>query len=226
MRPILVAVLGALGLGAAVMTPAAFQFDFTTIPPAPAELEQTIQEKKYSLSGAVAAAEKAGAVVTSARLDLRTGEVVIEGVAAGKSKRMTYDAASHAMKNEVEVPRFPGAPVSGNWQETASGLKYYELREGTGDTPLPTSKVKVHYSGWTLDGKQFDSSVQRGTPAEFPLNGVIKGWTEGVGSMKVGGKRKLVIPYALAYGEGGRPPAIPQRATLVFDVELLEIVQK
>ena len=226
MRPLLVAALGALGLGAAAMTTAALQTDYTTIPPAPAELEKTIQEKKYSLSGAVAAAEKAGAVVTAARLDLRTGEVVIDGVSGGKSKRMTFDAASHAMKNEVEVPRFPGDAVSGSWQETATGLKYYELRAGTGDSPLPTSKVKVHYTGWTLDGKKFDSSVDRGTPAEFPLNGVIKGWTEGVGSMKVGGKRKLVIPYDLAYGEMGRPPTIPAKATLVFDVELLQIVQK
>ena len=80
----------------------------------------------------------------------------------------------------------------------------------------------VHYVGTLLDGTKFDSSVDRGQPAQFPLGGVIPGWTEGVGSMKIGGKRKLVIPYALAYGERGRGP-IPAKATLIFDVELLEI---
>jgi FKBP-type peptidyl-prolyl cis-trans isomerase len=99
-----------------------------------------------------------------------------------------------------------------------------DLVEGTGAQPSgPSAKVKVHYTGYFNDGKVFDSSVSRGQPAEFPLGQVIKGWTEGVGSMKVGGKRKLVIPFQLAYGPEGRGP-IPPKATLFFDVELLEIV--
>jgi len=120
----------------------------------------------------------------------------------------------------------PGDPVTGEPTKTESGLAYYELKVGEGEQPAgPETTVKVHYTGYTVDGKKFDSSVDRNEPASFALNGVIPGWTEGVGSMKVGGKRKLVIPYALAYGEGGRGPSIPPKATLIFDVELLEIVK-
>jgi FKBP-type peptidyl-prolyl cis-trans isomerase len=111
-------------------------------------------------------------------------------------------------------------------QKTASGLIYVALKEGAGAQPKETDTVKVHYTGTLVDGKVFDSSVKRGQPAEFPLNQVIKCWTEGVGKMKVGGKAKLVCPSAIAYGDEGRPPTIPGGATLVFEVELLEIVKK
>ncbi|TBR24304.1 FKBP-type peptidyl-prolyl cis-trans isomerase [bacterium] len=104
-----------------------------------------------------------------------------------------------------------------------SGLIFKELKAGTGPKPAATSMVKVHYHGTFPDGNVFDSSVQRGEPMEFPLNGVIPCWTEGVQLIGVGGKAKLVCPYGIAYGERGRPPVIPERATLVFEVELLDV---
>jgi FKBP-type peptidyl-prolyl cis-trans isomerase FkpA len=107
----------------------------------------------------------------------------------------------------------------------ASGLVYKSLKEGKGPSPVATDVVRVHYRGTFPDGKEFDSSHGRGQPAEFPLNRVIKCWTEGVQKMKVGGKAQLVCPPAIAYGPDGRGP-IPPNATLHFEVELLGIVGK
>lgn len=107
--------------------------------------------------------------------------------------------------------------------ETASGLQYMVIKEGTGATPTASSSVTVHYTGTLLDGTVFDSSVQRGQPATFPVNGVIKGWTEALQLMKEGASWKLFIPYDLAYGEQGAGGAIGPYSTLVFEVELLKI---
>lgn len=104
-----------------------------------------------------------------------------------------------------------------------SGLVITTVKEGTGPAPQPTDTVKVHYHGTLPNGKVFDSSVDRGEPATFPLNGVIPCWTEGVQQIKVGGKAKLVCPAAIAYGDRGAPPDIGPGATLIFDVELLSI---
>lgn len=107
---------------------------------------------------------------------------------------------------------------------TASGIQYEILTEGKGKSPKATDVVKVHYKGTLIDGTPFDSSYDRGQPAEFPLNGVIPGWTEGLQLMKTGGKNRLFIPANLAYGEQGRP-GIPPNSTLIFEVELLEIAK-
>jgi FKBP-type peptidyl-prolyl cis-trans isomerase FkpA len=109
--------------------------------------------------------------------------------------------------------------------KTDSGMVYLSLKEGSGASPAATDKVKVHYRGTLVDGKEFDSSYKRNQPIEFPLTGVIKCWTEGVQKMKVGGTAKLVCPPAIAYGEKGSPPVIPPNATLVFEVELLDVIK-
>src|SRR5262245_26407335 len=124
------------------------------------------------------------------------------------------------------APAVPAAnnAAAGEWQTTASGLKYQVMKHGTGTTsPKATDTVKVHYHGTLLDGTVFDSSVQRGEPISFPLTRVIPGWTEGLQLMKVGDKFKFEIPPNLAYGPNSPSPKIPPNSTLVFEVELIEI---
>lgn len=108
-------------------------------------------------------------------------------------------------------------------QETASGLQYEVLEKGTGESPAATDTVRVHYHGTLTSGEVFDSSVERDEPAEFPLNRVIPGWTEGVQLMKEGGKYRFYVPPQLAYGERGAPPKIGPNEVLIFEVELLEV---
>lgn len=107
---------------------------------------------------------------------------------------------------------------------TASGLQYKVICEGTGKSPKATDKVRCHYEGMLIDGTLFDSSLQRNEPADFPLNGVITGWTEGLQLMKEGAKYRFFIPYRLGYGERGAGQSIPPYSTLIFDVELIKVL--
>lgn len=126
-----------------------------------------------------------------------------------------------AEESDGNAPGIP--PAEGEIQTTDSGLRYIVLQEGDGESPSATDTVTVHYTGWLTDGTKFDSSVDRGQPASFPLNQVISGWTEGLQLMQVGAKYRFIIPSDLAYGPSGRPPRIPPNAALIFDVELLGI---
>lgn len=107
-----------------------------------------------------------------------------------------------------------------------SGLIFFNVKEGTGESPKGTDTVKVHYKGTLVDGREFDSSFKRGKPVELPLGNVIKCWTEGVQKMKPGGKAKLVCPSTIAYGENGAGEMILPGATLLFDIELIEVLKK
>ena len=130
-------------------------------------------------------------------------------IAADKEKTKSKEFLENAAKEK-------GA------QKTDSGLIYIPITAGIGKQPKSTDVVKVHYAGTLVEGKEFDSSIKRGQPIEFPLNQVIKCWSEGVSKMKVGGKAKLICPSNIAYGDEGRPPIIPGGATLIFEVELLD----
>ena len=135
--------------------------------------------------------------------------------------RMTAAAAGEKKKGAAFLAK---AAEEKGATKTATGMVYQELTAGTGKSPQPTDRVKVHYTGKLMDGTVFDSSVERGEPAVFPLSRVIKCWTEGVQLMKEGGKAKLICPSDVAYGDRGQPPKIKPGATLIFEVELLEVL--
>jgi FKBP-type peptidyl-prolyl cis-trans isomerase FkpA len=148
--------------------------------------------------------------------DLQTWGPKIDTFAGARASRVTSREKAASAAYLTKAAAEPGAV------KTDTGLIYKELRAGAGASPKATDTVKVNYRGTLTNGTEFDSSYKRNEPAEFPLNGVIKCWTEGVQKMRVGGKAQLVCPSEIAYGDQGRP-SIPGGATLIFEVELLEV---
>ncbi|HUP57069.1 MAG TPA: FKBP-type peptidyl-prolyl cis-trans isomerase [Bdellovibrionota bacterium] len=175
-------------------------------------------------------------------IDAQTLGASIADVIAGKESKLKPEemqmALMNAQKSAMEKEQKSSADNVAKGQKflddnkakpgvktTKSGLQYQTITEGKGPAPKATDTVQVHYKGTLIDGTEFDSSYSRGQPAEFPLNGVIKGWTEGLQLMKVGGKSRFVIPSDLAYGPRGNS-SIPGNSVLVFEVELIKIVKK
>ena len=176
--------------------------------------------KEFKLTAAELALVTAGlndAVLGKpAKVDLNTYGPKLQGIATERAAAAAGVEKKAAGEFIAKMAKEPGAVRSD------TGVIYIPVKAGTGASPTATSTVKVHYHGTLRDGTVFDSSVQRGMPISFPLNGVIPCWTEGVQKMKVGGKAKLVCPSDTAYGDQGSGP-IPGGATLVFEVELIEI---
>lgn len=151
---------------------------------------------------------------------------VMQDFAAQMREKQMAEADAVAGTNLTEGAAFLEANKSAEGVITTdSGLQYIVLKEGDGLKPTAESRVKVHYTGTLIDGTKFDSSYDRGQPAEFPLGGVIPAWTEAVQLMRVGGKIKIFAPPSIAYGERGAPPVIGPNATLIFEIELIDIVQ-
>lgn len=150
-------------------------------------------------------------------MDAEAADQMVQTYFQKKAKEQQAESSKEGLKFLEENGKRPEVTT------TASGLQYEVLTEGSGASPVATDQVTVHYTGKLLNGEVFDSSVERGTPATFGLNQVIAGWTEGVQLMKEGGKNRFYIPSELAYGERGAGAQIGPGATLIFDVELIEI---
>ena len=173
----------------------------------------TEEELKYISAGIAD-----GVMQRPSKVEMQEYGPKIKPLADARSARVAERQAEAGKEIVAKAAAEPGAMT------TDSGAVVIPITEGTGAMPKATDTVKVHYHGTLTDGTVFDSSVERGVPASFPLNNVIKCWTEGVQKIKVGGKSRLVCPADVAYGNRGAPPNIKPGATLIFEVELLEIV--
>ncbi len=167
-----------------------------------------------------AAAVKAVFEGTESAIPFEEAQTLINEYLQNLEEEMTKAAREAGEKFLEENKKNEGVKV------TVSGLQYVVEKEGEGAQPTATDEVTVHYTGKLLNGQVFDSSVQRGEPATFPLNRVIPGWTEGVQLMKEGAKYTFFIPSDLAYGPQGIPNAIPPHSTLIFEVELIKVIKK
>lgn len=185
-------------------------------------LNASVIDLRALLLGLQDAMESKQPRITATQVDqaLQRVQQVAEQTLNARLQREGDKNRADGAKFIARYKEFPGV------QTLPSGVLYRVVKSGKGPSPTENDRVKTHYTGKTVDGKVFDSSVQRNQPAVFPVNGVIRGWTEALQKMKVGDKWQLVIPPELAYGKQGTPDGtIPPEATLVFDIELLEIVK-
>lgn len=184
-------------------------------------LSQTVGD--FALSEAELEQVKAGltdgTLKRPAKVDLQAYMPKIQQLAQARAATVAEKEKKAGAAFLAKAASEPGA------KKTESGAIVIPIKEGTGAKPAATDKVTVHYHGTLIDGTVFDSSVKRGSPATFGLNGVIKCWTEGVQLIKVGGKARLICPADIAYGDRGSPPKIKPGATLIFEVELLDIAK-
>lgn len=159
------------------------------------------------------------------QLDSREAQQVVQTFFQEQEKKQRAAATEKHKEQKAKGEEYLAANAKKDGVVTLpSGLQYQVLREGNGRKPKATDQVRCHYEGMLIDGTLFDSSIQRGEPATFPLNGVIAGWTEGLQLMQEGAKYRFFIPYHLGYGERGAGGSIPPFATLLFDVELIEVL--
>lgn len=179
-----------------------------------ADAEQLAAGLKAAFQGkdTVLSEEEMGQILTAYQQEMQVKQMAEQAAAAEAGTKLAEEFLAQNGKQEGVVT-------------LDSGLQYKVLASGSGASPNADSKVEVHYRGTLIDGTEFDSSYQRGEPASFPVSGVIAGWTEALQLMKEGDKWQLAIPPQLAYGERGAPPVIPANAALVFDVELLKILE-
>ena len=200
---------------------------FQPTPAEPVVIEKVSRVASDQLSAATKAAEES---VAKGQAELKRRLDAIKAAAEATRKRVEEQAKALGTPEEqftkaMDLLKAKGVDVAPG-SKTASGLWVTDITVGTGAQPVETDTIKVHYTGWLVNGNKVDSSLDRGQPTQMRLNQFIKGWVEGISAMKAGGKRYLVIPYELGYGEQGRPPVIPSKSTLVFEVELLEVVGK
>lgn len=155
----------------------------------------------------------------------REAQTIVQDYFRKQEEKLNAERAEKGKVAKVEGEKYLAENAKKEGVVTLpSGLQYMVLKEGNGKKPKATDQVKCHYEGFLIDGTVFDSSIQRGEPAVFPLNQVIAGWTEGLQLMQEGAKYRFFIPYILGYGEGGAGASIPPYAALIFDVELLEVL--